>query len=197
MAVMKNVLITCHFVLNDITMNYQIGRLYWMLMKYKWERNANTRTAVREMSRCPPTSTMTTLIVSYAQSLFQFSTLLLHFTVKITAHSLLSPRLLVEFSPPLLLWIANHISHSLRRKNQCLYAHLLIVKMKKCGLFTFRSLVWEMSHLLMNCWGSLAKLRKNSRLIFSWLMLSTVSCILLSKVWKTERVSIQTHPVAQ
>jgi len=56
---------------------------------------------------------------------------------------------------------------------------------------TFKSLVCEMSHLLMNCWGSLAKLRKNSRFVFRELTVSTVSWILLSRLWRNKQTNIR------
>ena len=48
---------------------------------------------------------------------------------------------------------------------------------------TLRSRVWEMSQLLRNSWGWRAKLRKNSLLVFSWLMVSTVSWICNTCSW--------------
>lgn len=58
-------------------------------------------------------------------------------------------------------------------------------------ILTLRSRVWDMIHLLMNCWGSFAKLKKNSRFVFSWLMVSTVSWILLSKLYKVTTTQIR------
>ena len=49
-------------------------------------------------------------------------------------------------------------------------------KIEKC-LFTLRSRDCEINQLLMNSWGFLVKLKKNSRLVFSWLIVSTVSWI--------------------
>ena len=59
-----------------------------------------------------------------------------------------------------------------------IYIYIYIDK-KNCiwELSTLRSLVCDISQLLMNSWGSLAKLRKNSLLVFNWLIVSTVSCI--------------------
>lgn len=120
-----------------------------------------------------------TLAVTNAQCLLQFCTFLLYFAVKVSANCFMRPTLLIELPTSFFFRISNNVSHGLK-KNKVVCEKTL--HLFNIGSSTLRSLVWEISHLFMNCWGSLANPRKNSRLIFNWLILSTVSCILLSRL---------------
>lgn len=130
------------------------------------------------------------LIITNSKCLFELCSFLLNFSIEVAADCLLCPRLVKEFRPPFFLWVTNNISHSLEHRNQNMVLNPINLgkKLRLSGktnqTITLRSLVCDISHLFMNCWGSFAKLRKNSRFVFRVLMDSTVSCILLSKFWK-------------
>lgn len=51
--------------------------------------------------------------VADAESLLKLCPLLLHLGVEVARHSLMGPRLVVKLGSPLLLRVANHVSHRL------------------------------------------------------------------------------------